>query len=294
MKLKPGFRIGSSFKATFSPTGDRLVTIGKRITLWDVLARARIATGPPLAHTSELDWSPDGKLVVAKNTLGEVLILDGKTLAELGRFSGSGFGEGTEVRFALDGETFVDATWSGSLMVRDTRTGKVMWEESGEGLRSLTSTPDRLNWLYTRSTSTGYHVIVRRWPFKEHPGAVLSREEERMVWDVALSRDGRLAAVALSAGLSVYEDAGIRGWRLVAERRDLPTSGTHDTVAVSPDGSAIAYSGKQVATVFDRELNTIHETPMPYACAVEFAPAGDLLALGDWTSAGLVIAWPPA
>src|SRR5690242_4498666 len=62
--------IGASFKARFGPSGRRLVTRRKRITLWDIEAGKRIATGPPLRHAASVDVWPDGRLVVAKNTIG--------------------------------------------------------------------------------------------------------------------------------------------------------------------------------------------------------------------------------
>lgn len=62
--------------ARFDDSGQRLVTLGKRITLWNVARRERIAKGPSLAHAAQVDFSPDGKVIVAKNTLGDVLLVD--------------------------------------------------------------------------------------------------------------------------------------------------------------------------------------------------------------------------
>jgi hypothetical protein len=62
---------------------------------------------------------------------------------------------------------------------------------------------------------------------------------------------------------------------------------------VEPDGGHVAHVRRHVVAVFDDQLRRIHEIPMPYPCAVEFSPAGDLLAAGDWGKAGIVIAWPP-
>src|ERR1700760_3943458 len=51
-RLAPGFRIGASFQARFSDDGSLLATLGKRITLWDVASRERMAAGPPFRHAS--------------------------------------------------------------------------------------------------------------------------------------------------------------------------------------------------------------------------------------------------
>ena len=72
----PGFRIGASFRVTFSDDGAWLATIGKRMTVWDVAGRARASSIHTLPHESEVDISPDGTRIVVKNTLGQVVVLD--------------------------------------------------------------------------------------------------------------------------------------------------------------------------------------------------------------------------
>lgn len=93
--LKPGFRIGSSWVARFDDRRERLLTLGKRITVWDVAARTRLGVGPELSHASHAEFAPDGCRAVVKNTSGEIVVFDVASLDELSRFSGTGHGEGT-------------------------------------------------------------------------------------------------------------------------------------------------------------------------------------------------------
>jgi hypothetical protein len=55
--------------------------------------------GPALPHAIHVDFSPDRALVVAKNTLGDVVVLDGATLEERARFPGRPHGEGADSAF---------------------------------------------------------------------------------------------------------------------------------------------------------------------------------------------------
>src|SRR5215207_6835159 len=125
-RLAPGFRIGQSSQTRFDDQAEHLVTLGKRITLWSVAQRARIAKGPPLQNASSIDFAPGGRDVVAKNTRGDLLFMEVPTLDEKAHFSGHGFGDGTDIRFAPHGRHLIDGSWSGQLTVRDAATGDVV------------------------------------------------------------------------------------------------------------------------------------------------------------------------
>src|SRR3954466_3470295 len=97
---KPGFRIGASFRAAFSDDGIHLVTVGKRVTVWDVAERKRVASVHPFSHELEADVSPDSCWLVVKNTLGDVVVLERETLAERIRLPAKPYREGTAQRAA--------------------------------------------------------------------------------------------------------------------------------------------------------------------------------------------------
>ena len=289
-RLAPGFRTGASFKARFSPDGSLLVTLGKRITLWDVAGRRRIATGPPLAHASSVDFSADATRLAAKNTAGDILIMDLPDLTERTRFSGAGFGEGCDLLFAPEGEQFVEATWSGLLRVRDIRTGTVAWQETGDSIYQLAATRDRRRFVYTRSdmVKVCQRVFLRSWPFADGSDPIGSFAD---VHALAISDDGNRVALAADA-LLILERSREGKWNTAARGPRLPHGGTGQALSFSPDGQLLAHTNAGTATVLDAELTVRDQEPMLYPSDAQFAPGGDLIAFGDW-SAGLVLAWPP-
>jgi hypothetical protein len=286
-RLAPGFRIGASFSARFDDDATRLVTLGKRITLWDVASRARVATGPPLAHASSIAFAPDGRLLAAKNTVGDVLVLDVPELGERARFSGAGFGEGNGIHVAPDGRHVIDGSWSGLLSVRDVATGAVVWQEAGDSIFGLTATRDRCTWVYDRSGAEG-EVLVRAWPFDENPPVAVAGL--RGATALAITDDGLRLAVA-GDGLAVLQRASsAEPWQMTARIDDPPRGGTGEALSWDASGELLAYAARG-ATIFDANLHIRHREERPYASDAHFAATGSLVAFGDW-SAGLVLPWP--
>ena len=285
-RLAPGFRIGASFQLRFDATGTMLVTLGQRIALWDVATRQKVAKGPPFANATSVDFSPDGQLIAAKNSAGEILVLTVPGLAVHARLAPEV--EGPAIRFAPDGR-LVDGSWSGRLALRDAMSGAVTWEEPGDGVFSLACTRDRCAWVYTRAARRQPgRLIVRRWPFDVHEPEEVPLSPAGT--DHAISADGRRLAVA-AGGLTVLERGEAGGWRKAASIAELPASGTADGLSWSPDGEFLAHSAR-AGVVYDRTLRTLHAEPLEYPCDAEVSPSGELVAFGGW-GAGIVIAWPP-
>jgi hypothetical protein len=94
-----------------------------------------------------------------KNTSGDVVVLDVPSLEVVSRLPGKG--EGTPVRFAADGDHLVDATWGGTLAVREL-DGTTTWAEDGHNIFRLACTRDRGTWIYDPGADTRAQMAVRR------------------------------------------------------------------------------------------------------------------------------------
>jgi WD40 repeat protein len=297
--VRQKFGIGMSWQARFDASGRRLVTLGKRITLWDVDAGKRIATGPSFRYPSSVDVSPDGRLVAAKNTLGDVLVLDGESLEELARFSGKPYGEGTDVRFGPCSKKIVDGSWQGHLLVRDAGTGEVVWEEleEDEAVTPLVVTRNRQAWAYVRGTrgAAGMRdrLLLRRWPFDGGNAELVLAKPD--VDTLAIDDSGELVALRAWPTLEVWRVGGAPAGAasLAHSLSSEAISGTGEQLDWHPGSRYLAHSGDNHARVFTSTLDPVWSTKTLYPCDVRFSDDGTMLAVGDW-SRGAVHRWPPA
>jgi WD40 repeat protein len=287
--LKPGFRLGASFKARFSDDGAFLATLGQRPTLWNVADRAKLGKGPLLSHASEVDFSPDGAQLVVKNTSGDVLLLDVNSLEQRVAFSGKPFGEGTAIRFSPCGRYLFDGSWSGHLLVRSSESGEVVWDEHDPdaAIFHLQGTRDRQIWVYDRWTRPNRHCfLVRAWPPWENEPLDLAIERGSRF---AIAEDRQRFAV-VGRDLEIWDISAPQEPALL-HRAAAAQGGTGDSLAWSPDGEFLVHGADGAGRVFTGSLDEVRTAQVQYVSDAEFSPDGRLLALGDW-SKGIVMAWP--
>src|SRR4051794_2270587 len=286
---KPGFRIGASFRAAFSDDGIHLVTVGKRVTVWDVAERKRVASVHPFSHELEADVSPDSCWLVVKNTLGDVVVLERETLAERIRLPGKTYGEGAAIRFSPCGAFLVDGSWAGDLLVRDATSGQVVFHEQVGSVRRLDCSRDRMRWLYT---AEGMGLVTRLWPFEENDPVPIPSAASRLDcgWGAMLSDDGALLARATGVAIETWQVDPENGHWEQRGRCEVPISGSGYALAWHPEAEIVAYAASGVALLLTADAAPIWWAPgFEYGCDATFSRDGDLLAVGDW-SKGAVLA----
>ena len=112
--------------------------------LWDV-ATGKRRHSLPWSHGSDADVSPDGALVVASNTSGDLIVLDARTFEQRYVVRGRDIGEGA-APYPAPGGQIVQCSWGGRVVVRQASTGEIVWREREDGhmLTQLACTPDQL------------------------------------------------------------------------------------------------------------------------------------------------------
>ena len=281
------FALQASSFVRFSDDGSHLVGLGDRVTLWNVPAARRVASGRPISHPSSADFSPDGTRLAVKSTSGDVVVLSVPELEVVARLSGAGVGEGTPIRFSGDGAHLVDASWGGVLMVRDPVEGSTAWVEEGPAIFRLACTRDRLTWAYDRGQGRG-QAFVRAWPFDAHAPEPVPFFGGPLA--LAISADGSRVA-AVSDGLEVAERSADGEWRARAGVFPAPFDGLDHALCWGPDGELV-YAHHVSVRVFDDLAAAPRTLHLPFQVVdVAVSPAAMAAAFGGWDR-GRVTAWP--
>ena len=295
MTFKP-LPLAKSYRITFTPDGNRLVVVGQRVAVWNLQTRKRQGSYRPFAHPSHVDMAPSGRHCVVKSTSGELCVMTLDHPPTMTRLPHR-LGEGAEALFTAGEDALVDGGWGGGFVVWDIATGEMRhgWKVEGAMITTIVCDGPRERFFYHRqpmhdgrSTPVPTEALVlRRWPFADHP-------EERLLvhdWDhgatPAFSPDGRLLGVAGRSYLLVLDVE--TGEERVSRALDPSVSCSH-ALAWSPDGTQIAcIEGHQVSFFDAATLARRARHVLDFASDVAFSPDGRLVALGAWSN-GVVMA----
>ena len=286
-KLVREFGRGDKFVwAAFADGKTVLAATLASVRLYDATGgeKARVAAGREgggVNHVLSLDVSPDGGRLLASNKNGTVAVWD-LAAGRVGRTVGV---PGTEVAravFSPDGTQILAACGDNVVRLWDADTGKLLRTFRGHasgGVYACAFGPDG-----TRVYSGGYDQSFRAWDAATAEEIYSRPRLGAGVRSIAISPDGRLAAVGLNSEPRPGRDPG-RGDGPPAEaarnaRRDLPTpfSPDGDRIAVpGPKGTAVVAevaTGKALASfdVFDGRVS-----------ATAFSPEGTRVLAGGLT-----------
>jgi WD40 repeat protein len=204
-----------------------------------------LATGAP--DGSIRVWAPDPDLPVRR-------------IGSVGRFEFAGYASSAHLGVFGNASEHVVVTDDGGREVR-------RLEPHGEGPFAVARDGNLAFWrdgtLYVQSARTGRVASARDAPAADPPELV------------ALSDDGRVAAMAVAGGeLTVFSPgSGGRTASFAVEEGGSPLT----SLAVSSDGRLVAVASAGAVTIFrTRDLRVVREEP---GSAVSFAPVGGLVAI---------------
>lgn len=126
--------LGRSYEVAFSPCDPVVAAISRQVTAWSLENRGVIWKSKPVSDPSDIDFSPDGKLLAVKNTLGHIVVLDARTGKVIRDCKNHKDGPGCPALFSPCGRYLVDGSLGvdGSLavmFVRDVSSGKVTFQQ---------------------------------------------------------------------------------------------------------------------------------------------------------------------
>jgi WD40 repeat protein/serine/threonine protein kinase len=258
---------------------------------WHYLKRLRYGSRPPLRHPGHifgLALSPDGRVLVAAGTDGQVSLWDPERWELLRRLPVHP-DQVHRVAFRPDGRQLATGCWDGQVRLWDVHAGQLLRTlgEGEDGIFSLAWSPDGRSLAAATDKVTVWDIEggERLRTLPGHPTgtqgiafspdgrqlAVASGDRRVRLWDtttwtevaalgphaaeamsLAFSPDGRQLAVACGQGFMSGDEGEVRLWDLDTGRTVYSLhahTGGAFAVAFSPDGRYLASGGTEDATI---------------------------------------------
>lgn len=282
-------KLGPSYSVAYSPDGLRLAVVRARGVDVLMTSGAPLRRNIRLKHPSDVAFSPDGTLLAAKTTSGDLFIwsTDGTSEPRLVRSAGV---EGTAPSFSPCGRFVVDGSWDGLVDLVGVDDGTTAWSETfpGEMICGVAATRERHLWAFLHSPKATRpnappapaYVTLRSYPFQGSSVRVVTPDLAH-VRSMSLSPDGGTIAIVHGAppnSLSLVD--ALSG--TVRQSVAIHSGGTTHGLAWSADGTNLASVQSDHVRIYSSELALLTEVASRYAAGVAFSPDGDAVALASW------------
>lgn len=294
----PVVKLKTAHEIVFSPTENHVAFFGDRdVSILDLQTSKPVFAVHPIAHPSQIDFSPDGCRLVVKSTSGRTVILDAQTGRTLKDFRNQKEGQGSAALFSGCGRYVVSVSWSGLLSVRDSATTEIIFSHVYEDcmLNDLSVPQDRRFFVYSvgrRPPSDSQPpppetIMLHPWPIRDTDCCELPQRWS-FISALQVSPSGRRLGVIHGAPPETLEIYDIERSRFIA-RRAVRFGGTGCSIGWSPDEKLIAINGDHRCLVLEMpKLVVRHEFELRYPCHLSFSPSSRFLALGSWSTSFIV------
>jgi WD40 repeat protein len=221
-------------------------------------------------------FSPDGKSIVAGDSLGQVLlwrVADGQPL-----WSAIGHTQWVRsVAFAPDGKILASSSLDGTIKIWDVLTGQLLQTFPGDiAIRTVTFSPDG-----STIASGGLDLTIRLWDIQTGQLLRTWQGHTNVVKSVVFNPDGtKIASGSFDRTIKIWD---------VGTGKLLKTLPGHDGIVLSvdwnPDGVTIASGGGDLNiklwNASTGELLKILEGHTHWICCLQFSPDGQTLVSGS-------------
>ena len=274
----------------FSPDGGRAAVLGpEQVKVWDVASAEMIADVPTGAASSDMEWSPDGRLIATSGTDAVVRIVEVESGSALRSLRGAG-GRIEAIEFGPGGHQL--AAVSDEIRIWDLQSpgGSEMGAyPAGRPISHAAWTPDDSR-VVTLGSANGVDVvdfvdatsgellasISHPTPDTPPPGPLPPPAK------VAVSPDGRIIAATLHGTTTLVIDAATLEPLTVLEPGGTPGS-------FSPNSRQLIVGDFEAAYVYDTQMWSRTATirnrdPSPFYTwyyDVAFHPQGDVVFVAD-------------
>ena len=273
----------------------------RSIQTFSLATGKRISSANPLPNCSRLRFSPNGRRLAVKNTIGRLVVLDPLTGAITCDFNNHCEGEGSAPEFSRCGEYVVDGSWNGQLRVREATTGSIVasFSEPSTMIEFVQRVPNSsaiaVSWQPKTALGENFpacpFATLHEWPLPSAATARVRFEGAHALQGMSISPDGtHVAATHYGRGaveLAIYRFAD--GAKVGFADLEL-----HDACEVCwmPHGDLIAALHRDRVAFYDvASLEARAACAAPSATRLCVASSGTLVAVASDIGSRLLV--PP-
>ncbi len=297
----PGFRLGAASGVTFSPSGQLVGQVGRRVAVYRVAQRRQVVHSAwHFPYPAHMTFDSADRWFAVRSTTGAIAVSEvstGQPLSRLGPLSETA--DDSPLLTGPTDEHLVEACSSGTLRIRRLADLRVDYSEQHADvmLGPMAHASDRQRWVFAfnvkqlnKPIQPPCRIEVRHWPLAQSDRRVLG-DSFGFIHGLALAPSGASLAV-----LDRWREAqGLRLTIMSVTSGALERTGAdpawreHRGLAWSPDGAWLVIGTDEGHALVDATtLTTVGHLAGEYSSDAVFSPDGTLLALGYW-SRGLVL-----
>lgn len=283
-------KLGKSYCVKFSPDGMQLAIISGCISLWNTSTAQCVFTIKSMKDPSDVVFSPDGCLLVIKNTRGRMIVVNTKDGSVINILEKGGH-EGCVPCFSTCGRFLVDGSWDGHLKVRDVSSGDLLWSKcfKGEMISSICHLADSSQWimLHTKIATTDNESPLPGYlSFWKNtlPQLELIRTVNHniaFIQEFNISPDNKNIAVTYGAPPDTLAVLDLDDGRILRQASTNP-GGSGGGLVCSVQGIIALVEQDSVGLYKADTLERIKNLNIPYASSVDWSSDGQFLAVGSW------------
>lgn len=283
-------KIKNCIVAIYDPTNAKYIVITTAITVWDAKTNTKLYTIKNFKYPHFAQFTIDGSLFLAKNSLGDIAIFDSETGECTSKFKCKPNQQGSNAIFSKNSDYIIDGTWEGTIYAKEIKSGNVVFSKkfNGEMISEIHKSTN-LDFIITEhhpirtseleNTENPYFMLWE-WPIWENEPQKISSPID---YFNHASFDSELARVSISdfirKKLSVYSFPNMN---LIWEINNTPSSSEIGSYW-SPSGDILSHLSNE-KFVFRNSKNgeIIDCIESDHPCHIAISN-DDIAICGDWT-----------